>query len=93
MTALNPDTMDLFTETVKDGKYLYDGKWHPLKVIEETIKVRFAEDVNIKIEMTRNGVLIDRDFNHGTAEDLTPYVPNEYLKVDKTQPGKVYSLA
>ena len=64
-----------------------------MKIIEETIKVRWSEDIKIKIEMTHNGVLIDSEFTTGAAEDLTPFVPNDYLKVDKTQPGKVYSLA
>ena len=54
-----------------------------MKIIEETIKVRWSEDIKIKIEMTHNGVLIDSEFTTGAAEDLTPFVPNDYLKVDK----------
>lgn len=92
VTSLNPDVADLFSETIKDGKYLYDGEWHDLTVLEETIKVRFGEDVKLKVELTRNGVLIDPMFTAGSAEDITPYLPTEYLQVDRTHRGKIYSL-
>jgi penicillin amidase len=41
-TAINPDTIDLFSETIKDGKYLYDNEWHEVTTYDEVIKVRFG---------------------------------------------------
>jgi acyl-homoserine lactone acylase PvdQ len=44
-TAINPDVLDLFSETIKDGQYFYDGTWHGLEMQEEIIKVRFGFEV------------------------------------------------
>jgi acyl-homoserine lactone acylase PvdQ len=46
-TAVNPDVTDLYSETIKDDKYLYEGEWRDLDIREETIKVRFGDDVKI----------------------------------------------
>lgn len=44
-TALNPDNSDLFVEKIENDKFFYDNEWHPLKKINETIKVRFGQDI------------------------------------------------
>ena len=41
-TAVNPDVVDLYVETIKDDKYLYEGEWRNLETREEVIKVRFG---------------------------------------------------
>ena len=38
-TAMQTDNQDLYKETIEGYKYLYDGKWLPLKIRSETIKV------------------------------------------------------
>ena len=60
LTAINPDVADLFLEQVKDGNYLTnDGKdWAPLEVRTELIKVRFGSEVTLKVQKTRNGVIL-----------------------------------
>jgi len=64
------------SETLNDkSQYLYDGKWHDLEVKEEVIKVRFGSDVIHKVKLTRNGVMIGRDFLNHAAGDLTPFSP------------------
>lgn len=35
VTTLYTDTTDLLIETIVDGKYLYEGKYYPLKYINE----------------------------------------------------------
>jgi hypothetical protein len=41
--------------------------------------------------MTRNGVIIPRDMLTGTANELTPMIPEEVLRIDDSD--KVYSMA
>jgi penicillin G amidase len=45
VTALNPDNSDLFVEKIEGDNFFYDGQWHPLRKLNETIKVRFGSDV------------------------------------------------
>ena len=90
-TAMHPDNIDLYDETIKDGKYLYNGEWHDIIEHEETIKVRFGSDVKMKIQLTRNGVIVDKDFVSGTAADMVPFITPEVFSVDDAQ--RTYSLA
>ena len=47
---MNPDCYDLYTEEVKDGKYLAsDGTWKDVSSYQEVIKVRFGSDVILDI--------------------------------------------
>lgn len=39
-TSLNPDVMDVYTETIENGKYLYDGAWHDVDRWTEKFKIR-----------------------------------------------------
>ena len=68
ITTLIGDNADLFEEQIsEDGtKYLYEGKWYPLDVREELIKVRFDVDIKYKVYSTRHGPIINRY----TADDL-----------------------
>ena len=58
-TALNPDISDLFREKIEGNKYFYEGEWHDLKIINETIKVRFGSDIHIQFKQTANGVVMN----------------------------------
>ena len=57
-TALNPDNTDLYVEQIEGDKYLFDGEWHDLTKIKETIKVRFSSDINVEFKQTRNGMIL-----------------------------------
>jgi acyl-homoserine lactone acylase PvdQ len=61
---------------------LYENEYHDLVTYEEVIKVRFSEDVKITVKMTRNGVLIDRDFIDGAGADIVPFIPADWLNSD-----------
>ena len=60
---------------------------------EETIKVRFWFDQTVKVQLTRNGVIIDKDMMDGVAADITPFVSRELFAQDKTHGDRVYSMA
>ncbi len=42
LTAMGADIADIYHERVADGKYFFDGKWHPLETREEVIAVNGA---------------------------------------------------
>ena len=43
--------------------------------------------------MTRNGVIIDRDFIDGAGEDIVPFIPKEWVQSENNYKDRVYSLA
>ena len=61
-TNVEPDTQDLFLETVDpadpDGHYLYQGASVPFDVRHETIKVAGGADVELDVRSTRHGVVL-----------------------------------
>jgi penicillin G amidase len=60
-TALLGDVQDLYYEQL-DGKGNYqgsDGAWHPLTVDRETIRVRGGKDVEVDVDSTSHGPLMD----------------------------------
>jgi penicillin amidase len=63
-TALYADVQDLYIEKV-DGKGNYEGgdaKWHPLTVDRETIHVRGRGDVELDVQSTDHGPLLNPIF-------------------------------
>lgn len=96
MTALNPDTMDLFLEEVKDDTYLASaGTWEQVGVLHEVIKVRFGSDVYLDVKYTDNGVLIPRDFVHEQTKTLAAHLLPEVFESDEAlwDTGLMYALA
>ncbi len=69
-TTTHSDTQDVFIERlVDDGHYLAPDGPRPFQVREERIRVRFGEDVILRVRETRNGpVISDLDPNPGLAE-------------------------
>ena len=60
-TNVNPDTQDLFLETVdpaNPANYLYQGASVPFEIRHETIKVANGADVEIDVRSTRHGVVL-----------------------------------
>ena len=59
-TALYADVQDLYIEDVKDGTYQgIDRQTHPLIVRQETIKVRGGADVQLDVQETEHGPLLN----------------------------------
>jgi penicillin G amidase len=57
-TNLGPDVADLYLEQVRGDRYLYRGKWLPLSVRKETIRVAGGKPVPIEVRATRHGPLL-----------------------------------
>jgi penicillin G amidase len=60
-TNVNPDTQDLFVETVdpsNPGRYLYQGASVPFEVRHETIKVAGGTTVELDVRSTRHGPIL-----------------------------------
>ncbi|WP_104105522.1 penicillin acylase family protein [Nocardioides sp. 616] len=57
-TNLGPDVSDLFLEKVQGSTWTYDGRQEPLRVREETIVVRDADDFTLRVRATAHGPLI-----------------------------------
>lgn len=58
-TNLNPDVTDLFLEqTEGDDNWIQDGKRLPLQVRTETVRVRGADDFELRIRESEHGPLI-----------------------------------
>ena len=65
-TALYADVQDLYLEKL-DGKGNYhanDGSWKPLAVDHEIIKVRGGKDVEVDVQSTEHGPLLNPTFVH-----------------------------
>lgn len=60
-TNIMADDADFYMETLdeKKQKYFYDQEWHPLRTINEVIKVKDSTDVSLEIKLTHRGPLID----------------------------------
>jgi penicillin amidase len=57
-TNLGPDVMDLYVERLDNDTYLYDEGRRPLTVRQETIRVRDAQPVRIRVRSTHHGPLL-----------------------------------
>jgi penicillin amidase len=67
-TALYGDVQDLYVEKL-DGKGNYagpQGNWLPLAHSRETIHVRFSKDVNLDVQLTPHGPLLNPIFRKET---------------------------
>jgi len=61
LTALGADQADLFrlkTDRERPDRYFFDGKWLPMTVRTETIKVRGGADVKVRIRETHFGPIV-----------------------------------
>jgi penicillin G amidase len=61
VTNLGPDVQDLYVERINPGnryQYEFNGQWHDMDVVRETIQVASGEPVEIEVRYTRNGPII-----------------------------------
>jgi penicillin G amidase len=63
VTNLPSDVQDLYIEQLDDPnnptQYLYEGKWQPLQILNETIDVKGEAAVPLKVYLTRHGPIIN----------------------------------
>ena len=53
------DITDVFEERIEGNKYFYDGKWHPLSIIKEEIKIKGEESYILEVKETSHGPLMN----------------------------------
>jgi len=66
LTMFENDDMDLYAETIKNGKVRYKNQWVPLKTRKETIAVKGEAAVDITVRETPHGPIIS-DVNELTG--------------------------
>lgn len=76
MTSTGGDTQDLFVESISPEdptRYRTPEGWQPMDIVEETIRVKGAEDIKLTLRRTRHGPVISDvlDDSRGTAEEGT----------------------
>ncbi len=85
-TLMNPDVVDLYMEKLDDKdnptKYEYKGEWYDLKKVQETIKVKGQEPVNLDIYFTRHGAI---------ANDLMALTDNVEKAWPQTRSASIWS--
>ena len=71
MTHGGADTQDLFIEQFREGpngrEYEFKGEWRRAEVLNETIKVRDADPVEVEVTITHHGPVIAGDPASGSA--------------------------
>jgi penicillin amidase len=69
MTHGGADTQDLFIEQFREGpngrEYQFKGEWRRAEVLNETIKVRDADPVEVEVTITHHGPVIAGDPSSG----------------------------
>ncbi len=85
MTTGGPDTSDVFEEEVADGKYKFQGQWHPLEVRRERIGVKSGDSVEWKgvtIESTHHGPIVAH--KDGKAYSAAIPYANEFRLIEQS---------
>jgi len=79
LTSIMTDETDFYFETLDSSKtkYLLDGSWNELEIIEDTIKVRDVGGISIKIKSTHRGPIISgiHPYNFVFNNDEATYPP------------------
>ncbi len=57
-TNLGPDVTDLYLEQVRGDTWRHGSAWRPLRVRTETIRVRGADDVELRVRTSDHGPLL-----------------------------------
>jgi penicillin amidase len=76
-TNLGPDVTDLYLEKTDGDRYLVDGKWQPMRVRTETLRVAGGEDVTLKVRHTRHGPVLSDRSEELAAVGTTPGLTKE----------------
>ena len=67
VTNMMSDVQDFFAERINGrDEVLVDGRWEPMRVLHETIVVRSAPDVTLRVRLTRHGPLLSDVFDERT---------------------------
>ncbi len=70
LTIFPIDQEDLYVyRTNPDNplEYRYQGRWEPMRVVRDVVKVKGGEDVEVELRYTRHGPIIHEDLERHTA--------------------------
>jgi len=70
MTVVGTDQVDVMVEEVNPAnanEVLYQGKWEPLRVVREEIKVKGEAPRQVELKFSRHGAVIHEDTEHKRA--------------------------
>lgn len=87
-TNLGPDVTDLYLEKVEGHRYLYRGKWRPLKEHDEKIEVAGGGRKTITVRATRHGPLLS-----DVSSDLSSVGANAAVPAGSPERGNGYAVA
>jgi len=87
VTNLGPDVTDLYLEKVQGRRWLYDGRYRPLSIRTETIKVADGEDFELVIRETAHGPLLS-----DVSKDLSTVGANAEAP-EGPDPGNGFAVA
>lgn len=82
-TMVMADTMDVFLEKLRDNdgvtEYLYLDNWYPVTERKEVIKVKGEDDVELIVQSTRHGPLLNTALaGESKHEIVPPQIHSEY---------------
>src|SRR5688572_19390412 len=72
-TATETDQADVYVETVNPAnvnEVLWNGRWEPLQVIREEVRVKGASPVTLELKFSRHGPIFFEDREHHRAYAL-----------------------
>jgi penicillin amidase len=91
-TMFENDDVDLFTEEIKDDKYLFKNEWHSLNSRTEIIKVKGSEEVSLKVDATHHGPIVNNIFDELDSSNNPISVWWAYTQFSSTVVGALYDL-
>lgn len=75
-TMVMADTQDVFLEQLRDNngvtEYLYQDQWYPVSERREVIKVKGDEDVELLVQSTRHGPLLNNALQGVSKHEIIP---------------------
>ena len=65
------DTSDLYQENIKDGKYMLNGEWKDILVVEEIIYVKGQSEPHVhKVQLTHRGPVLSHKYDKVAKEPI-----------------------
>jgi len=80
MTNMYVDDIDIYHERLNPenpDQYRFDGKWHPLEVRKEIIRIKGGKEITDTLKFTHHGPIISR-FKHVNETLSMRWVGNDY---------------
>lgn len=69
-TNVMADVQDLFVERIEDDRYLFEGEWRPLQVRHEEIQVKGEGPVELEVQSTHHGPIVNAALGADAGEPL-----------------------